>query len=303
MGITPHRKEIFLTMRKIKLLTDSACDIDKEFEKKYDIKIMNFPVSIDGKSYREREDFTNEQFYAMMDSSPEIPKTSQITAYEFEIAFNEIFTEGYTDIIVVTISSTGSNTYNSAVLARENFFENHKDTSNLHIHIVDSRNYTGVYGYPLMQSAIKISKGAEPGEVINYLNEWFECAGVYFASYNLKYAKKSGRISAAAAFAGELLGLRPIIKISDGVSKVIDKVRGEKNIIPKLVEIAQRDMIPKTPYIIITGSDPTVSDELEKELTKKLGYSPEWTCQIGAAVASNAGHKVAGFVIRSVKNN
>lgn len=290
-------------MHKIKIMTDSTSDIAPEDELALGIKILCFPVTVDGVGYREREDFSNEEFYDMIAHSVEYPTTAQLTAFEIGEAYAELFAEGYTDVIYVTISSTGSATYNNAIMARETFYEEHPDGKKMNIHVVDSKNYTGVYGYPVMQAAQKIMKGAEVPEVLDYLSEWFECAEVLFASLTLKYAKRSGRISAAAAFAGELLGLRPLIRISNGISKIVEKVRGDKNIVPHLAKLAMQRMTPQTPYAIVTGCRDLYSKELEHELTKKLGYPPVYTFQIGATVTCNAGPDVAGVIIRGVRRN
>lgn len=287
-------------MYKIKILTDSTCDIPKEEEKRLGIKIMCFPVTVDGVSYRERKDFTNTEFYKMMDDAKEMPTTSQLTSFEILEVYKELYSEGWTDIIYVTISSTGSATYNNALSAAQTFKEEvlSKGGSEMRIHVVDSKNYTGVYGYPVMQAALKAQKETSPEDIIEYLNEWLDRAEVHFVPMTLKYVKKSGRVTAAAAFAGELLGLRPLIKIVGGVSTVVEKIRGEKNIIPKLIADAEKYMTPQTPYLIISGSDKTLPSDLEKEMTKKFGYPPEYTVEIGAAIACNAGHNVVGFVIK-----
>lgn len=292
-------------MQKIKIITDSTSDITKEQEKKLGIKVMCFPVTVDGVSYRERIDFTNEQFYRMMDNAKEMPTTSQLTAFEILEVFRSLHEEGWTDVIYVTISSTGSATYSNALSAAEEF---RKETASLEgpkmrIHIIDSRNYTAVYGYPVMQAALKAQKGETPEEIIEYLKEWFDCAEVHFVPMTLKYAKKSGRITAAAAFAGELLGLRPVIKIANGVSTVLEKIRGEKNIVPKLLADAEKSMTPQTPYIMVKGSDPTLTDALAVAMTEKFGYPPEYTVQIGATVSCNAGHNVVGFIVRGRKKS
>lgn len=283
-------------MQKIKILTDSTCDISAEDEKKLGIRIMCFPVTVDGIGYRERIDFTNEEFYQMMDNAKEMPTTSQLTAMEILDVYKELFEEGWTDVIYVTISSTGSGTYHNAVRAKEEFVKKHGEK--MRIHVVDSKNYTGVYGYPVMQAALKAQKCTNIDDILDYLNEWFNCAEVHFVPLTLKYCKRSGRLSAAAAFAGELLGLRPIIKIAGGVSEVTGKIRGEKNIISKMLSEVEKSMTPQTPYVIIKGSSDVLPKALEKEMTKKFGYPPECTIQIGAAVACNAGHNVVGVVIR-----
>lgn len=292
-------------MQKIKIITDSTSDITKEQEKKLGIKVMCFPVTVDGVSYRERTDFTNEQFYRMMDNAKEMPTTSQLTAFEILEVFRELHEEGWTDVIYVTISSTGSATYSNALSAAEEFKKETEslEGSKMRIHIIDSRNYTAVYGYPVMQAALKAQKGETPEEIIEYLKEWFDCTEVHFVPMTLKYAKKSGRITAAAAFAGELLGLRPVIKISNGVSTVLEKIRGEKNIVPKLLADAERSMTPQTPYIMVKGSDPTLTDALAEAMTEKFGYPPEYTVQIGATVSCNAGYNVVGFIVRGRKKS
>ena len=159
-------------MQKIKILTDSTCDIPKEEEKRLGIKIMCFPVTVDGVSYRERQDFSNAEFYKMMDNAKEMPTTSQLTAYEILEVYKELYSEGWTDVIYVTISSTGSATYNNALSAAQTFKEEvlSKDGPKMRIHVVDSKNYTGVYGYPVMQAALKAQKGATSDEIIDYLH-------------------------------------------------------------------------------------------------------------------------------------
>lgn len=289
-------------MQKLKILTDSASDITEQVALEYDIEVIGFPINIDERNYREGVDIKREEFYQLMDNSKDVPVTAQITFLEFKEIYQKAYSEGYTDLIYVSISSLGSSTYNNSVMARDEFYaENEAARSKLKIHLIDSKNFTACYGYPVIQAAIKDQRGVPVEEIVAYLKEWFECVELYFAPYTLKYLKHSGRVSAIAAFAGEILGLRPLISIIDGVSSVCEKVRGDKNIIPKLLQLAEKKMIPQTPYIVIAGSNDEVTDELVKEATKKFGYSPEYVCQIGATISSHAGHRVAGIVVRGNK--
>lgn len=289
-------------MAKIKLMTDSASDISYEHEKQYDIKVMNFKLAVGENSYVSREDFDNEGFYKILDSYDGIPSTSQITVFEYSEEFSKYYSEGYTDVINVTINANGSATYGNAVLAAEQFFNEHPEAKGkFHIYNIDSANYTGAYGYPIIQAGVKISKGASAKEVVDFINDWISKVVIYFAPYTLKYAKKSGRIPSAAAFVGEVLGLRPIMRICEGEIKTAEKVRGDKSIVPKIEELTAEEMIPQTPYCIVYGSDDSVGDEMAKAMTKKLGYPPEDYFQIGAAIAINAGPKVTGVIFKSRK--
>ena len=290
-------------MQRIKIMTDSACDISADLEKEYNIDIMCFPVIIDGKDYIERETISNEQFYEALSTSIEAPVTSQITSFRFLDEYKKIYNEGYKEIINVTISSSGSNTYNSAVLARDTFFEENPEAKScFKIHVVDSLSYTAGYGYVVVEAAKKARRGSSSEEIISYLKDWFSCVEIYFAPYSLEQVKRSGRVSCAAAFMGELLGLRPLIQMVDGKSHVLEKIRGNKNIIPRIAATAIKNMIPQTPYIIIKGNVDEHAIELEKEMIKKVGYPAEMTIQIGAAVANNAGAEVAGITIKANKN-
>ena len=114
-------------MEKIRIMTDSACDISPEQEKEHDIKIMCFPITLGDKGFMERIDLTNEQFYEMIEASEELPKTAQVTVPRFEEAYKEVMDEGYTDLIYVSIASKGSNTNASAHMARDNFYEEYPE--------------------------------------------------------------------------------------------------------------------------------------------------------------------------------
>ncbi len=286
-------------MPKIKIITDSASDISEKDEKELGIIVMPFKVAHGGKSYISRVELTNEQIYKMLEESDETPTHSQITAFEFTETFEKLFAEGYTDIITVTINKKGSSTYDNACLAKKNFFEDHPDAKGkFGIYVIDGVGYTGAYGYPVKQAALKAKKGESAASIAEYVEDWVQHCTIFFAPYTLKYARKSGRIPSAAAFAGELMGLRPIMRIQDNAITTDAKVRGDKNIIPRIIEQTVEEMIPRTPYSIVYGSDRSVGDELAAALTKRLGYPPEEMYQIGAAIAINAGPKVVGSIFR-----
>lgn len=285
-------------MQKIKIMTDSTCDIPVEEEKQLGIKILNFPIIVDGKEYREREDFTNEEFYRMVNESKEMPKTSQLTVYEISEAFTELYKEGWTDVIYVTICSAGSATYNNALTAAKKFEQETAGSGKpkMRIHIIDSIGYSGMYGYNVIQAAKMAQKGEKADDIVDYLKEYFKHTEAHIVPLTLKYVKKSGRITAASAFAGELLGLRPIIKLAGGGTEILEKVRGEKNIIPKLLADAEKYMDTSKPYLIVVGQNKELPDLLAKEMENKFGYAAEYFNEIGAAVTCNTGPELAGLI-------
>lgn len=284
---------------KIKLMTDSVSDISKELAESLGIRMLYIPITVDGRPMREELDFSKEEFYRMIELAQEFPATAQISPFEISEAYQETAAAGYTDIIHVTIGQGGSGTYANAVSAKEMLFEEHPEYREcIRIHLVDGRNYTATYGYAVAEAAKMIRRGAGVAETVDYLEDWCSHAGLYFVPMTLKYVKRSGRVSAAAAFAGELLGLKPFCRIVSCKSSVLTKIRGEQNIIPRMVETVQAEIQPHTPYIVMQGSHPERAKELGAALTKALGYPPETYWSIGAAICCNAGPDVVGFVIK-----
>lgn len=285
-------------MQKIKLLTDSACDIPIEYEKDLDIDILSIPITIDGKGYLERKDFTPQEFYDLQLAAKEIPSTSCITFMEFMEHYQQAYQEGYTNLIHVTICGNGSSIYSAAQIARDMLYkENPEIEKKMKIDIVDSKIYTVAYGYPLMQADKMVKEGVDAQEIVDYLRDFFDRVEVYFSVFTLEFVKKSGRVKSAAAFVGEVLGLRPIICITEGKSEVIEKIRGDKQVVPRLAQFYKELSKPeKTPYMVVHGIDRRPADELAALLTKQLGYPPVMIAPVGASIAINAGPKVVGII-------
>ncbi|MDE6788800.1 MAG: DegV family protein [Ruminococcus sp.] len=284
-------------MSKIMILTDSCCDLTKEIIEELGITVLPFEITFCGETFHEIFDKSTREFYDMMLKSDEIPKHSQLSPLTFEKTYKKLYDEGYTDVISVSINSEGSGTFTNSIIGKNDFYENNPDAK-MRIFNIDSRCYTIFYGYPIMEAVKKIRKGAEAEDIIAYLEDWFNICAIYAVPYSLKYARKSGRISAAAAFAGELLGLKPIIEFADNKTTTVEKIRGEKSIVPKLADCAEKRMTPQTPYLIIHGRDDTLAKELEKEMIKRTGRKAEMFANIGAVVASNIGPDLVAVLVR-----
>lgn len=288
-------------LRKFAVLTDSTCDIPKDLEQKYGIDILPFIITVDGKSYVERQDFTNEEYYDLLTKCSGIPVTSQITMMRFEEKFEAYLADGVEEVLYVSINSAGSNTYNSAVMAARSFSESHPDCG-MRIYIVDSHTYSMAYGYYVCEAARKLKNGADMKSVVEYLEDKFSSVEVLLSMYTLKYVKKSGRVSAAAAFAGELLGLRPIIEMIDGGTSTAAKVRGDVNVIPGLVRHALKRRRPDVDETYLVGGTDEQNIKMLAKLCKaEFGCAPAATFLIGAAVATNTGPNAVAIVYHGEK--
>ena len=287
-------------MSNIKFTTDSVCDIPAELRQNSDIQIFPFPIIMGDQEYMDGVDFTPDQFYQRLLDAPAIPTHAQLTSFFFEEQFEEIWQQGYEHLIHVSINSKGSSTFQNAVQARENFYRhNPQAKENFQIHLIDSKNYTMSYGWPLLEGVKMAQNGSSAQEIVDYIQDWVDHVQVVFAPLDLRFAKKSGRVSAAAAFMGEALGLKPIMTFENGESKVLSKVRGEKAVIKTLVELCQSQRKPNTPYLIIRGSNASQLEALQTACSQTLGEAPALTYPLGCIVAINAGPNVVGLVYRT----
>ena len=283
-------------MSKLKIITDSASDITFAEEAAYAIRVIPFPIALGGKSYLSRVDFDNQGFYALMNQYPDdLPTTSQVTPFQFQEIIEEEVEQGHSELIFLLINSQGSATYSNAVLARDNYFDEHPEqVGQVKISVLDSRGYSSLYGYLVVEAA-KMAQAGESLEAVEaYLSQALEKRMIYFGIYSLKYAGKSGRIPSAAAFLGDKLGLKPVMKIFDHEITTAAKARGEQRLISSLVELVARDIAPGTPYQLIYGSVVEDLEKLRLAMTQKLGYGPTGVYQIGAAIAANAGPRAVG---------
>ncbi len=283
-------------MSKVRIITDSASDIPQDLQQKYDVDVISFTVVLGDKEYVCRQDFNAEEFYQMMEDHPnEIPKTSQITSYRFMEMYYDYYKQGYTDLILVLINGEGSATYGNSLMAIDMLLEEHPECEGkIHIYTYDGKSYCCGYGHTVLNAGKMLQEGLSASEIRAYIEKELDRRRVYFAIYNLQYAGRSGRIPSAAAFLGDKIGIKPIMKIWDHEISTATKCRGEKKVVSKLAKMVLSEMEPDGEYQIVYGSDYALGEEMTRYMTDKLGYGPTESYQIGSEVAANAGPKVVG---------
>lgn len=212
----------------IKLMIDSASDINEKEAKELGIIMVPMTITIGGEEYLDGINLLPNQFYDKLVENKTLPKTSQINAFRWEEEFAKHTSNG-DQLIVITISSKLSATYNSAVQAASKF-ENK-------VFVIDSLNacigerLLGLYCLQLIKENKNIL------EIVDILNEKKKNINVTALINTLEYLKKGGRISATVAFAGALLSIKPIIGVIDGEVKMIGKAMGAKNGIAQLKKL------------------------------------------------------------------
>lgn len=286
-------------MARIKFTTDSAADIPASIREELDIQVLPFPIVMGDRELADGFDFTPEEFYHMLLAAPQVPTHAALNPYLFTEVFEAAYEEGYTDLIHTSINSKGSATCSNAFQARGAFYRDHPEAEeSFHIHIIDALNYTMGYGWAVVRGAGMAREGAGVQAIVDFIRDWTEHVHVVFSPLDLRFAKKSGRISAAAAFVGEALGLKPVMTFLNGESKILAKVRGEKAVAAKMVEMCKSERRAGTPYLLIQGNNTEQSERLLELSRQELGEEPALSYHIGGVIAINAGPNLIGIVYR-----
>ena len=201
---------------KTRIIIDSTADLSAELKSK--LSIVPLTVHFGDEEYLDGVTIDHKTFYEKLIESDELPTTSQATPDSFIAEFQKIKDEG-DSAVVITISSKLSGTYQSAVIAAEDFDN---------IYIVDSGSAAIGSGI-LAERALQLAEsGMEAREIAETLNKEKEKIVIIALLDTLEYLKKGGRISKTVAFAGAVLNIKPVISVEDGEIAVLGKARGSK---------------------------------------------------------------------------
>lgn len=229
---------------KIAIVTDSTCDLIDEVVKEYDIKILPLKVVYsEVEEYRDRVEITPEDIYKRFDK--DIPKTSLPSPEDTIKLFTELEEQGYTHVIVTTISSGLSGTMNMIRNVAEDF-------KNMVVEIIDSKALTMGLGFPVLEGAKELKKSNDFGKVVQKIKDTIKNTEVYFIVNTLEYLKKGGRIGKVEGTIGELLNIKPIISIDEnGVYYTFKKVRGRKKSIQDIYNLVKEKASDKVVNIAV----------------------------------------------------
>lgn len=285
-------------MQKVKISTDSTADIPAKLREKYEIGVLPMTIITDEREYLDGVDLEPAEFYELLVNSEKLPSTSQVRASFYNDLFEETWRDGYTDLVHVTVNGKGSGTFQAGVLARDLFFEEHPEAKeNFRIHVVDSGTYSMAYGWAVVEAAQKAQQDVDVTDIIAGIEDWLNNVRILFVPLTLKYVKKSGRVSAAAAFVGDALGLKPIITFEDGESKVLSKVRGEAKTMAAVLDMAKKEKKDGTPYMLVYGAAEDSYAKFKKMAVKEFG-KPALEYSVGSVISLNSGPEIFAIIYR-----
>lgn len=275
-----------------KLITDSACDVSRETLAVWGVELLNMCYRFTDDDVEHFDDMDIVDFYNAMKSG-RVAKTAAINSETFKLTFEEYLKAG-TDVLYIAFSSGLSSTCGSAFMAAKELNEKYSNK----VLVVDSLCASGGQGLLVYLAAKKMAEGASVDEVKEYLESVKMSVSHWFTVDDLVYLKRGGRVSAAAAFFGNLLGIKPVLHVdNEGHLIPMEKVRGRKTALNTIVnKFGETALDPQNSVIFISHAQCRADlDYVASEIEKKYGSKVELITDIGPIVGAHAGPGTLAF--------
>lgn len=269
---------------KLAVITDSSAYLEAKILQRENLFILDIPVNIDGQEYVEGVNLTAQEFYEKMASSSELPKTSQPSIAKLDEILSSLKEKGYTHVLGLFLSSGISGFHQNIQYMTDEF-------EDLTIAFPDTRITSAPLGF-MVESVFKWSdQGDDFQSILDKLTEQIENTSAFIMVDDLDHLVKGGRLSNGAAILGNLLSIKPILYFNDqGVIEVYEKVRTEKKVTKRLVEIVN-ELTKDGDYriTIIHGNALEKAEELRQQLLESGVASNIEIATIGSVIGTHLG--------------
>ncbi|NIM95307.1 MAG: DegV family EDD domain-containing protein [Anaerolineales bacterium] len=276
-------------MSRIAIITDSTANLPGDLIERYQIGIAPQVLIWEGETFYDEVDITADEFYKRLQTSDEVPTTSQATIASFLELFEPHVKVG-NPIVAILVSDELSGTIQSAVQAKESF-------PGAIIEIIDSRSIAMAMGFQVLAAARAAEEGRSFNEVVDVAEQAKDRTGVVFVVDTLEYLHKGGRIGGAANLLGTALSLKPLLQVNDGIVDSLERVRTKAKACDRLIDIIDERVSDQQP-VRIAALHAASLDEAEALLDKtKDRCNPDelMITDVGPVVGTHAGPGTVGI--------
>jgi len=280
-------------MSKIQVITDTDSNLSLELGEKYGILQVPISIQFGEESFADNFEIQNPQLFERIDKTGKLPTTAAPSPSSFAKAFQKAFDDGAESIICITVGSKISRTYESALVAAEDFADRK-------ISVVDSGFLSMAQGFIAISAAEAIASGASHEEAIEKALSVASRCHIYGSLSTLKYLALGGRVSNLAAGMANMLNIRPILAMRNSKLDLLEKVRTRKAAMDRLVELVSIaiDGKPVERACIIHVLNLEDADLLETKLRKKIQIPNELAkIDFGPGVSVHTGAGTVGVIV------
>ena len=278
------------------IVTDSTCDLSAAELTTLDVHVVRLYVAFQGKTHKDWLEITPKDIIAGVQAGADLPSTSQPSPEDFAVAYRAAEAQGATEILVVTISSEISGTFQSANLAAKD--------AGVPVSIVDSRGASAGVGWLVRQAAELRAAGTAVADIVATLNRLKADQIVLFSVGTLEYLQKGGRVSRISALLGGVLNIRPILTLDDGKIVPAAKARGTKKAIAEIVDRVQAHAAAHPGKLILDflhiQDEPAAQTLRQAMKDAGIDFQDGQVYEIGAVIAAHVGPGTFGVYAHAV---
>ena len=285
--IDPLSIEAALTPN-VRIVTDSTCCLPQEVVDEYNIRMVPLQIVYQGNSYRDRIDMTPNEVYRIMRRREGLPTTSNPLAGDFLNAFIQASREAES-VLCITVTGQQSKTYEAACLARQLAENDIRDTA---IEVFDSRAVAGALGFIVLEAARKAAQGADLAQVSEVARNIRGRVHALFILDTLYYLAKTGRIARAAAWAGAILNMKPVLEHSPSIGETtpVARTRSRAKAVNHMLDVMS-DRVNQLPvHVIVQHADEQVEGEkLVAEINSRFSCTELYLTEFSTGMGVHTG--------------
>lgn len=275
-------------MTSVGVVTDSTADLDAATQERLGLAVVPLIVNWDGQTFRDKIDLSAADFYRRLRTSKALPKTGAPSLAAFETAFREQLKQ-HESLICVNLAATLSGTYEVARRAAES-------VDPQHIRVIDSRSVSVCIGWLAELAVEQAREGVALNEIAQKVEEARGRLRILALLETLTFLQRGGRIGRAAALAGTLLSVKPILSVRDGEVAPVERVRTMSGAIRRLVELVGSEG-PVERLGVIHADSETSAREVEELLHARYPEVSIDRGELGPVVGTHGGPGLIGVGI------
>jgi len=272
---------------KIALVTDSTCDLSQDLIDNYQINMVPINIAFGDNNYLDKITIQPEQFYRLLDESPDYPKSAQVNEITFTNLYSHLASH-YDSIIAIHLSDKLSGTFYSSERAAKSV----SNEFNKPITVLNSRNLSGALGLIVLRTARAIEEGLPYDRIVEMAEKWINNARILVSVRSLKYLVRGGRLSASRGLIARLLNINPIVTIDEtGKAVVFGKAFGQRSNMEKVISHIMSSSGGKKiwNYIVLHANNHEAAGWFAGQMEILTGKRPVSVCNISPVIGANAG--------------
>ena len=279
--------------QKVKIISDSTCDLSQELTAKYDIDILPLHILLGENEFRDGKDITPERIFAWADANKATPKTSAPSLEDAKVLLQP-YVEAGREVICFSISGSMSTSGNVMRLAAEELEASDKVT------VINSSNLSTGIGLQVIQAALLSAEGKTRAQITAAIEEIRPRVRASFTVDTLTYLYRGGRCNAVAALAGTVLKLHPRIVVEDGAMDASKKYRGKLSSVilsyTKDMEEDLKNAVPDRVFITHSGCDREIVESVRSYLESLGIFNEILETRAGGVISSHCGPGTLGVL-------